>query len=174
MGIEKLEEILKQVPDERRQFLRTKYRLTSRISQIIKQKKLTQEEVAKRAGLRASFMSRLISPNHNPTLKTIAKIETALGEHLIEVSKEAPQGEWVPADEPKLPSLSGHMIWKETLYPRIAESRRWEDISDELYYALDVDRASSSEYNLESKKVLNFKMAIAQIDPTIAFQRGDA
>ncbi|UCH63537.1 MAG: helix-turn-helix transcriptional regulator [Fidelibacterota bacterium] len=143
MGIEKLEAIVNEIPVERKRFLRTKFHLAARISQIIKKKGLTQDEVAKRAGLRASFMSRLISPSHNPTLKTISRIEQALDEPLLEITSETSQDEkwsvyvegWRDIEEATLPSPTEEVIWQFAHVIRSEEAFNIEDDPSEFYQA---------------------------------------
>jgi transcriptional regulator with XRE-family HTH domain len=49
------------------------------IHALIKAKGLTQAEVARRAGIHESQLSRLLSDRGNPTLRTLARIAHALG-----------------------------------------------------------------------------------------------
>src|SRR5438132_12091083 len=58
------------------------YILASIAREIVAERKaagLTQQQLAKRAGLRQETLSRIESGKHTPTLKTLKKIDRALG-----------------------------------------------------------------------------------------------
>jgi ribosome-binding protein aMBF1 (putative translation factor) len=58
------------------------YILASIAREIVADRKaagLTQQELAKRAGIRQETLSRIESGKHTPTLKTLKKIDRALG-----------------------------------------------------------------------------------------------
>src|SRR5579864_9270164 len=58
------------------------YILASIAREILADRKsagLTQEQLAKRAGIRQKTLSRIESARHTPTLKTLKKIDRALG-----------------------------------------------------------------------------------------------
>jgi transcriptional regulator with XRE-family HTH domain len=70
-------------------------RLSRRIIQLIQSREdWNQERLAEKAGMQSSHLSRLIGGSVNPTLKTIAALEAALGMHLLEVDgRERPEVE---------------------------------------------------------------------------------
>jgi len=59
--------------------------IVARIDAVLKQKNMTQRDLAKRMGRSEVVISRWISGFPNLTLKSIAEISTALGEPLIRV-----------------------------------------------------------------------------------------
>jgi len=59
--------------------------IVARIDAVLKQKNMTQRDLAKRMGRSEAVISRWISGFPNLTLKSIAEISTALGEPLIRV-----------------------------------------------------------------------------------------
>lgn len=59
-----------------------------RIDCILKRQGITQRDLAKKMGKKESEISRWISGRHGFKTSTIAKLEAALGEHLIEVTQE--------------------------------------------------------------------------------------
>jgi transcriptional regulator with XRE-family HTH domain len=72
-------------PVETRLF-RVLTRLSRRIIQLIQSRDdLNQQALAEEAGIQSSHLSRLISGSVNPTLRTIARLEAALGTHLLQV-----------------------------------------------------------------------------------------
>ena len=61
--------------------------IIARIDVLLKQKNMTQRDLAKKMGRSEAVISRWTSGFPNLTLKSIAEISTALGEPLIRVAK---------------------------------------------------------------------------------------
>jgi plasmid maintenance system antidote protein VapI len=61
--------------------------IIARIDAILKQKNMTQRDLAKKMGRSEAVISRWISGFPNLTLKSIAEISTALGEPLVKVAE---------------------------------------------------------------------------------------
>jgi ribosome-binding protein aMBF1 (putative translation factor) len=61
--------------------------IIARIDAILKQKHMTQRDLAKQMGRSEAVISRWTSGFPNLTLKSIAEISTALGEPLIRVAE---------------------------------------------------------------------------------------
>lgn len=59
--------------------LKPRYELVSQIIEARKSMKMTQEELAKRAGTKKSNISRLESGSYNPSLDFLIKIANSLG-----------------------------------------------------------------------------------------------
>ena len=53
------------------------------IGTLLKNKRITQKEFAKKVGMKESQLSKILAGNSNCTLKTITKIEVALNEDII-------------------------------------------------------------------------------------------
>jgi len=53
------------------------------LGDIMAEKGITQRALAEKMDVNESSVSRLLGKDHNPTLRTLAKLETAIGEHLI-------------------------------------------------------------------------------------------
>lgn len=62
--------------------LKPRYELISQIIDARKSMKITQEELAKRAGTRKSNISRLESGSYNPSLDFLIKIARSLGKEV--------------------------------------------------------------------------------------------
>lgn len=60
--------------------------ITARIDAILKEKGMTQRELARKLGRSEAVVSRWTTGFPNLTLRSIAEISTALGEPLIQVS----------------------------------------------------------------------------------------
>ena len=61
--------------------------IIARIDAILKQKNMTQKDLARKMGRSEAAISRWTSGFPNLTLKSIAEISTALGEPLIKVTE---------------------------------------------------------------------------------------
>ena len=63
--------------------------IANRISDLLKEKGMTQRELASLLGKRESEISRWLTGTHGFTTTTLAKISAALGEPIVEVRKAA-------------------------------------------------------------------------------------
>ena len=63
------------------------YDISERIYQIIQEKGMTKRDLARLTGKKESEVSRWFMLGHNFTCKTIAMIQLALGEKIVEVVK---------------------------------------------------------------------------------------
>ncbi|MDE6792259.1 MAG: helix-turn-helix domain-containing protein [Muribaculaceae bacterium] len=77
------EEELAQVPNDVRMELDLSFALADKIESLLKEKHISQKELAKRMGKTEAEISRWLGGTHNFTLRTIAKISNALGSKLI-------------------------------------------------------------------------------------------
>lgn len=77
------EESLAQVPDDVRMELDMSFALADKIYTVLKEKHISQKELANRMGKTEAEVSRWLGGTHNFTLRTIAKISNALGSNLI-------------------------------------------------------------------------------------------
>ena len=77
------EESLAQVPNDVRMELDMSFALADKIDAVLKEKNISQKELAKRMGKTEAEVSRWLGGTHNFTLRTIAKISNALGSNLI-------------------------------------------------------------------------------------------
>lgn len=62
--------------------LKPEYELISQIIQIRIEQNITQEELAKRTGIKQSNLSRLESGRYNPSMQFLKKIAKGLGKEL--------------------------------------------------------------------------------------------
>jgi transcriptional regulator with XRE-family HTH domain len=77
---------LKSIPEQTKRSTRISLDIASQINSILKRKNITQRELASRLNKKESEISKWLSGNHNFTIKTLAGIETILGEEIITVS----------------------------------------------------------------------------------------
>lgn len=78
---------LSAIPEGQRAEFELSYGIAERLDAILKEKGITQHELARRLGKRDSEVSKWLTGRHNFTTSTIARIEQAVGERLISISK---------------------------------------------------------------------------------------
>ncbi|NLR80599.1 multiprotein-bridging factor 1 family protein [Chitinophaga eiseniae] len=83
----KFDRILKEVPPEIKLMVSKSFDITERILDILDARGMTQKEFAHLLGKKESEICKWMKGTHNFTLETIAKIEIALGEALLEVPR---------------------------------------------------------------------------------------
>ena len=76
-------ECLAQVSKKTRAEFNLSFEIADRLDAILKEKGLTQKELAKRMGKRESEVSRWLTGRHNFTTNTLADISLALGEPIV-------------------------------------------------------------------------------------------
>ena len=75
------------VPEEQKAEFELSFGIAGRISEVLKEKDLTQKDFAHKLNKRESEISKWLTGRHNFTLQTIARIETALGCKLIAIAR---------------------------------------------------------------------------------------
>ncbi len=71
------------IPAENRQFVKKSLDVQDQIADLLAKKGWTQKELAARMGKTEAEVSRWLNELHNLTMKSIAKLEVALGEDII-------------------------------------------------------------------------------------------
>ena len=84
--------ILDETPKDVEIFVRLYSDITVRINQILKQKNMTQKDLADLLEKKPSEINKWLKGEHNFTLRSIAKLQAELGEELIYVPKKKPVG----------------------------------------------------------------------------------
>lgn len=83
------QKLFRQIVDETPAELKTQLRFSDSIAEkldhLLKERGMSQRELAKNTGKTEAEVSRWLGGTHNFTLRTLAKISTALGEDLITV-----------------------------------------------------------------------------------------
>lgn len=77
-----------QVSDEVKRFVDHSFDVVNKIHEILEKQGKTQRDLANLMGKKESEISKWMQGTHNFTLKSLAKIESVLGENLFEVLKE--------------------------------------------------------------------------------------
>lgn len=75
------------IPKEQKDEFELSFGIAERISEILKEKNLTQKDFAHRLNKRESEISKWMTGRHNFTMQTITKIETALNCKLINITR---------------------------------------------------------------------------------------
>jgi len=78
-----LKERISKIPYSTKRFSHLMLNISTNIDRVLKSEKLSQREFAIKVGHNESEISKWLSGSHNFTLKTIAKIESVLGYHII-------------------------------------------------------------------------------------------
>lgn len=77
------DECLATVPDDVKMELDMSFAIADKIDMILREKNISQKQLAKRMGKTEAEVSRWLGGTHNFTLRTIAKISNALGVNLL-------------------------------------------------------------------------------------------
>jgi len=80
--------ILDKTPKEVEIFVRMYGDIIVRVQELIKEKNITQKELAKRMGKKPSEISKWLNGNHNLTLRSLAKLQAELGEPIIFIPRK--------------------------------------------------------------------------------------
>ena len=78
-------QIIDETPAELKTQLRFSDSIAEKLDHLLKERGMSQRELAKNTGKTEAEVSRWLGGTHNFTLRTLAKISTALGEDLITV-----------------------------------------------------------------------------------------
>jgi len=81
------ERIMARMPDDVKIFVDRYADIVVRVNQLLKEKRLTQKDLAEKLEKSPSEISKWLGGNHNFTLRSIAKLEAELGETLLYVPK---------------------------------------------------------------------------------------
>lgn len=79
------DEGLAQVPDDVKMEIDMSFALADKIDSILREKNISQKQLAKKMGKTEAEVSRWLGGTHNFTLRTIAKISDALGVKLLTI-----------------------------------------------------------------------------------------
>lgn len=79
------DECLATVPNDVKMELDMSFAIADKIDMILKEKNISQKQLAKNMGKTEAEVSRWLGGTHNFTLRTIAKISDALGVKLLTI-----------------------------------------------------------------------------------------
>lgn len=75
------------IPEDQKAEFDLSFGIAERLSEILKDKGLTQKDLAKMLNKRDSEISKWLTGRHNFTTQTIARIQNALGCNLINIAR---------------------------------------------------------------------------------------
>ena len=88
MGSKIFEEAINNVSTETEARVRLSVEIVERIAQLMQQKNMNQNDLARALGKTPSEISKWLSGTHNFTLKSIQKLEFILGQPILKVVVE--------------------------------------------------------------------------------------
>ena len=80
-----LHQMIADIPDDVRLQYEMSEAIASRIDNVLKEKHMSQKDLALTVGHSQGEVSRWLSGTHNFTLSTLAKISVALGENILSI-----------------------------------------------------------------------------------------
>lgn len=80
-----LQDYLNDIPADVKKEVDWSFAIADKIEETLQEKQISHKELAKRMGKTEAEVSRWVGGTHNFTLRTIAKISTAIGVDLIVV-----------------------------------------------------------------------------------------
>lgn len=83
-----LEKLRREMPEDIKREVDLSFEISDRINEILKQQNLTQRDLALKLGKSETEISKWMRGTHNFTIRTIARIETALGEPILGLSQQ--------------------------------------------------------------------------------------
>ena len=86
-SVPKFETSVKLIPEDSKIFVEKSLEIATYISQLLEEKNLKQKDLAARMGKSEAEMSKWLSGMHNFTLRSLSKLEAALGTNLITISR---------------------------------------------------------------------------------------
>lgn len=78
---------LAEIPMEHKRAFELSFDIAERLDNVLKKKGISQRDLARKMNKRDSEISKWLTGRHNFTMKTIAQIECAIGEPLLDVHK---------------------------------------------------------------------------------------
>lgn len=85
VNIPEFEESIQTMPQDSKIYVDKGMELLDRILYIMQEKRIRRKELAERMGKRESEITKILSPMHNFTLRTLSKLEAALETEIITI-----------------------------------------------------------------------------------------
>ena len=118
--------ILDNAPKETDIFVEKYTSLVLRINQILKEKNISQKQLAENMDKKPSEISRWLNGGQNLTLRSIAKLEAELGESLIEIPNKTVVAQYKDDFE-----ISYHTFTVERKKNIDTKSVQWQQLIDQ-------------------------------------------
>lgn len=82
--------ILAETPEETKIFARLYADIVVRVNQLLKEKNLSQKDLAEKMAKRPSEINKWLTGEHNLTIRSLAKLQAELGEPIVNVPHRNP------------------------------------------------------------------------------------
>lgn len=83
-----LQELLDETPKDLRLMLKMQAQISMRVKELMEEAGMSQKELAEKMDKKPSELSKWLKPGHNMTLRTMAKLQTALEKPVMQVPRE--------------------------------------------------------------------------------------
>lgn len=80
-----LDKIMSEITEEELRATEIRMKISSRINKLMNDSGMKLSELAKKSGMTITGVRRIITAEYSPSLLTIAKLEKALGNNIIDV-----------------------------------------------------------------------------------------
>lgn len=150
MGSKIFEKLLKNISDEKRRFIRISMDIADQIVQYLKEKKMTQKELAIKLEKNESEISKWLNGSHNFTIDTIAKIESALNEDIILVPKYAYENVYISYESSSSYRFINDYIKRKITNKNIHSEYFNKNPMKSEYDLLDLKKALNKTYHSEA------------------------
>jgi transcriptional regulator with XRE-family HTH domain len=97
------------------------------INQLLREKNLSQKELADKLGKQPSEISKWLSSEHNFTLRSLAKLSAELGEPLLKVPKRKKQSLFIYTSNRSVRTFT---VSKKTEVTKVTEVTPWQPTNE--------------------------------------------
>jgi transcriptional regulator with XRE-family HTH domain len=80
--------VIESIPSVTKKYVDRQVGFATTVAEKLQSRGITQRQLAEQLGKKESYISRVLSGDANPTLKTISELEVALGEDVISFNLE--------------------------------------------------------------------------------------
>jgi transcriptional regulator with XRE-family HTH domain len=85
-----LQDLLDETPKDLRLMLKMQAQISLRVKELMREAGMSQKELAQKMEKTPAELNKWLRPGHNMTLRSISKLELALGKIILEVPKKRP------------------------------------------------------------------------------------
>lgn len=103
-------------------YLEKSTRIAVTVLSILRERKMTKQDLAEKMGVSAQYVSKIVKGNENLTLETITKLEKALGVELISVT-----------DPTYVFSTEGISSYRESIWDRLFSAKFSAKSNESIY-----------------------------------------
>lgn len=127
MRSQTVDRLLKNMPKDVEIFVDLHADLVVYINQLLREKNLSQKELADKLGKQPSEISKWLSSEHNFTLRSLAKLSAELGEPLLKVPKRKKQSLFIYTSNRSVRTFT---VSKKTEVTKVTEVTPWQPTNE--------------------------------------------